>query len=166
MKQLDRRMFLKKSVKGTIGLLTLSVIPINLTACNNDDVDTSSLANLGPLEEIKQGPFPKIANYSTKIKDAWVEQEREGFVYINIDTSTNDLLIISPICTHLGCTAGDADVNQKEEGISFYCPCHGGKYDEFGVNVGGPPPRPLDIFEPVIQEGYVYIPILSAKKRS
>ncbi|MFD2216537.1 hypothetical protein [Metabacillus endolithicus] len=80
MTQLDRRKFLKKSVKGTMGLLTLSVIPFSLTACNKDEIDTSALANLGPLEKLKKGPFPKKVNYSTKIKDAWVEQEREGFV--------------------------------------------------------------------------------------
>ncbi|UPG66278.1 Rieske 2Fe-2S domain-containing protein (plasmid) [Metabacillus endolithicus] len=48
----------------------------------------------------------------------------------------------------------------------MFCPCHGGKYDEFGINIGGPPPRPLDIFEPIIQDGNVYIPILNAKERS
>lgn len=165
MTQLDRRKFLKKSVKGTMGLLTLTVIPFSLTACNKDDIDTNALANLGPLEELKKGPFPKKVNYSTKIKDAWVEQEREGFVYINIDSSTKELLVMSPICTHLGCTATQADNNLKNEGISLFCPCHGGKYDEFGINIGGPPPRPLDIFEPIIQDGNVYIPILSAKER-
>jgi menaquinol-cytochrome c reductase iron-sulfur subunit len=53
----------------------------------------------------------------------------------------------------------------KSNDISFYCPCHGGQYDELGNNIAGPPPRPLDIFEPVIKEGNVYISILSPVER-
>ena len=26
----------------------------------------------------------------------------------------------------------------------FFCACHEGYYDEFGTNISGPPPRPLD----------------------
>jgi Rieske Fe-S protein len=25
----------------------------------------------------------------------------------------------------------------------FFCACHDGWYDEFGSNIGGPPPKPL-----------------------
>nr|WP_253701642.1 hypothetical protein [Bacillus sp. FJAT-27445] len=28
--------------------------------------------------------------------------------------------------------------------MQYYCPCHGGKYDNYGFNIGGLPPRPLD----------------------
>jgi menaquinol-cytochrome c reductase iron-sulfur subunit len=59
----------------------------------------------------------------------------------------------------------DAEVEMQKKGVRFYCPCHGGEYDEFGVNIGGPPPRPLDIFETFIQDGDVYISVLSPKKR-
>jgi menaquinol-cytochrome c reductase iron-sulfur subunit len=41
----------------------------------------------------------------------------------------------------------------------------GGQYDEFGINVGGPPPRPLDTFESFIQDGNVYIAILNPMER-
>lgn len=33
---------------------------------------------------------------------------------------------MSPICTHLGCIAGEADIEMQDEGVRFYCPCHGG----------------------------------------
>lgn len=67
--------------------------------------------------------------------------------------------------THLGCIAGNAEEAIKKEGITFYCPCQGGRYDEFGFNVGGPLPRPLDVFKTYIQDGNVYIAILSPIKR-
>lgn len=161
-----RRYFLKNTVKGTLGLMTLAVVPLNLTGCNKEEkIDTSAMANIGPLEELKKGPFPKKVNYNVSLKDAWATQQRSGFVYINVDKTTNELLIMSPICTHLGCTAGEANEQQKSDGISFFCPCHNGEYDEFGNNIGGPPPRPLDIFKPYIKDGNVYIAILNPMKR-
>lgn len=162
----DRRTFITRSLKGTAGLFAISVLPLSLAACSNKErIDTSSMANLGPLSELEKGEFPKKVSYKTTIQDAWVEQETEGFVYINKNKEDNSLLIMSPICTHLGCIAGNAEESMKNEGITFYCPCHGGKYDDYGINVGGPPPRPLDVFEAYIQDGDVYIAILSPIER-
>lgn len=163
---MHRREFLSKSLKGTAGLFAVSVLPLGLAACgpNEKQIDTSSMAKLGSLAELERGEFPKKVEYKVTLKDAWTEQERAGFVYIN-KQEDGSLLIMSPICTHLGCTAGDAEVAMQEKGVRFYCPCHGGEYDEFGVNVGGPPPRPLDTFESIIQDGDVYISVLSSIKR-
>lgn len=45
----------------------------------------------------------------------------------------------SLICTHLGCT-----VQWQEGKKEFYCPCHDGRFDEFGEVIAGPPPVPLE----------------------
>jgi cytochrome b6-f complex iron-sulfur subunit len=45
----------------------------------------------------------------------------------------------SLICTHLGCTV-EWQTGQR----SFYCPCHDGRFDEFGEVSAGPPPVPLE----------------------
>ncbi|AGE21382.1 MULTISPECIES: ubiquinol-cytochrome c reductase iron-sulfur subunit [Geobacillus] len=163
---LNRREFLSRSLKGAAELLAVSVLPAGLAACSNDKktVNTSSMANLGPLSELEKGEFPKKVPYKVTIKDAWTKQEREGFVYIN-KNEDGSLLIMSPICTHLGCTVGDAEENMQKTGIRFLCPCHAGQYDEYGINVGGPPPRPLDTFDAYIQDGNVYIAVLSPRKR-
>jgi menaquinol-cytochrome c reductase iron-sulfur subunit len=58
-----------------------------------------------------------------------------------------------------------ADEKLKQEHVNFLCPCHAGRYDENGINVGGPPPRPLDSFEAFVQDGHVYISIFSMIKR-
>jgi Rieske Fe-S protein len=42
------------------------------------------------------------------------------------------------VCTHLDC-----NVVYREEEKKFFCACHDGWYDENGVNIQGPPPRPL-----------------------
>jgi len=49
-------------------------------------------------------------------------------------------LSFSARCTHLGCM-----VVWNRDHNMFLCPCHGGKYDAEGLNVEGPPPRPLDL---------------------
>lgn len=45
----------------------------------------------------------------------------------------------SLICTHLGCI-----VEWQPDKKEFYCPCHDGRFDEFGEVISGPPPVPLE----------------------
>lgn len=49
------------------------------------------------------------------------------------------LRAFSLICTHLGCT-----VKWQADKKEFYCPCHDGRFDEFGDVLAGPPPIPLE----------------------
>ncbi|RAX53169.1 ubiquinol-cytochrome c reductase iron-sulfur subunit [Helicobacter sp. 16-1353] len=44
------------------------------------------------------------------------------------------------VCTHLGCIPLYV-ANKKE----FLCACHGGVFNSSGVNLAGPPPRPMEI---------------------
>ena len=44
-------------------------------------------------------------------------------------------------CTHLGCL-----VEWRQDQQEFYCPCHDGRFDQFGEVVAGPPPVPLEQF--------------------
>lgn len=45
----------------------------------------------------------------------------------------------SLVCTHLGCL-----VQWQEGAKEFYCPCHDGRFDQFGEVLAGPPPLPLE----------------------
>lgn len=45
-------------------------------------------------------------------------------------------------CTHLSCT-----VQYREDLRRIWCACHNGEFDLNGVNVAGPPPKPLDRYE-------------------
>lgn len=47
----------------------------------------------------------------------------------------------SLICTHLGCIVQWQAAQQE-----FYCPCHDGRFDQFGEVISGPPPIPLEAF--------------------
>jgi len=42
------------------------------------------------------------------------------------------------VCTHLDCT-----VQYRPDWQIIWCACHNGRYDLNGINIGGPPPRPL-----------------------
>jgi Rieske Fe-S protein len=53
-------------------------------------------------------------------------------------TADGRLIAFVAVCTHLDCT-----VTYLADQRKFFCACHKGWYDENGVNIAGPPPRPL-----------------------
>ena len=57
-------------------------------------------------------------------------------------TAAGDLRALTAKCTHLDCT-----VQYRAERSDIWCACHNGTYDTKGVNVSGPPPRPLTPLE-------------------
>src|SRR5512145_3233221 len=48
----------------------------------------------------------------------------------------------SATCTHLDCI-----VEYQHDKQRIWCNCHNGQYDLNGINVAGPPPRPLTRYE-------------------
>jgi cytochrome b6-f complex iron-sulfur subunit len=57
-------------------------------------------------------------------------------------------------CTDLGCL-----VSWSKPRGQFVCPCHQGVFDRNGVNIAGPPPRPLDRYDVVKRGGQLYVKI-------
>ncbi|MBU6423838.1 MAG: Rieske 2Fe-2S domain-containing protein [Chloroflexota bacterium] len=56
-------------------------------------------------------------------------------------------------CVHLGCAVPFVDSEDR-----FHCPCHGSLYDKNTVIVlGGPAPRPLDLFNIAEQGGNLIV---------
>ena len=51
----------------------------------------------------------------------------------------DQIIALSTVCTHLGCTPNWLEGEQK-----FKCPCHGSGFYKSGVNFEGPAPRPLE----------------------
>lgn len=50
--------------------------------------------------------------------------------------------VISAICTHLGCTPPWVEERNRWE-----CPCHGSIFNDRGIVIAGPAPRPLPWYE-------------------
>jgi cytochrome b6-f complex iron-sulfur subunit len=49
---------------------------------------------------------------------------------------------LSAVCTHLGCTPNWVDEKRR-----FLCPCHGSVFNEKGVVISGPAPKPLPWYQ-------------------
>jgi len=58
----------------------------------------------------------------------------------------------SMICTHLGCT-----IEWQADQSEFYCPCHDGRFDQFGEVTAGPPPVPLEKFSVQVVDNQVVV---------
>lgn len=61
---------------------------------------------------------------------------------ILIRTPSGELRAFSAICTHLGCV-----VQYRPDFAHIWCACHNWHYDLNGINIQGPPPRPLEQYE-------------------
>lgn len=66
----------------------------------------------------------------------WSSAKVKATVYVVKRNGT--VKAFSNTCSHMQCPVHWED-NLKQ----FLCPCHGGLYNLDGVNVGGPPPKPL-----------------------
>jgi len=135
---MDRRSFLGKLIGWMIGVTSAgSLIPIVgfLWPKKEQEVKnifTDADGNPIPASLIEEGSFKLGLS-----KDGpTLVLKREG-----------QFLAFSAVCTHLGCI-----VQWKpEEGI-FFCPCHAGKFDANGVNIAGPPPKPLKRYKVTISK--------------
>jgi cytochrome b6-f complex iron-sulfur subunit len=59
-----------------------------------------------------------------------------------VRTPTGEFRAFTAICTHLNCT-----VQYRDDLQHIWCACHGGQFDLNGINIAGPPPRPLEQYE-------------------
>ena len=58
----------------------------------------------------------------------------------DVVAGNKNFTVVIGLCTHLGCIPTWAPASKQ-----FKCACHGGEFDENGINTFGPPPRPMDI---------------------
>jgi len=80
------------------------------------------------------------AGQPNEFKPGTVSYVRQGHFYIS-RLPDGSALALWQRCTHLGCT-----VPWVEGESQFHCPCHGSLYNTKGEVIGGPAPRPLDLF--------------------
>jgi menaquinol-cytochrome c reductase iron-sulfur subunit len=115
---------------------------------NAGSMVTTSVA----VDEITEEPTK--VDFSFEQQDAWYTSEVTDFAWVYREG--DEIIALSPVCKHLGCTvtwAGD-EANPDR----FYCPCHNGMYEKNGQNVPGTPPTgPLDQFEVGESDGYITI---------
>ncbi len=96
--------------------------------------------------------LPTHVKYMEEIGDGWNSKKIENDVYVII--RDNKLMIMSHVCTHLGCHVDGSEQNGKPISAKydngkewFECPCHGSLYNVYGVQTpSSPAPRPLDLY--------------------
>lgn len=69
-----------------------------------------------------------------------------------VEKEGGELMAISTVCTHLGCS-----VFYRPERNVFECPCHDGRFDGDGAPVSGPPTRALPRYEVQVRENKVFV---------
>ncbi len=75
-----------------------------------------------------------------------------GSVPVLILRTPESIKAFSLVCTHLGCL-----VSWEEGKQEFYCPCHDGRFDQFGEVIAGPPPVPLEQFPVKVEDNRVIV---------
>ncbi|KKB38462.1 ubiquinol-cytochrome c reductase iron-sulfur subunit [Bacillus thermotolerans] len=97
---------------------------------------------------------PVRVDFSYEQQDAWYTSEVTETAWVYKDEN-GEVVALSPICKHLGCTVNWEGDNHKNQ---FYCPCHGGLYEKNGNNVPGTPPTaPLDKYPTKVKDGFLQL---------
>ena len=71
---------------------------------------------------------------------------------ILIRTGSGEVKAFTAICTHLDCI-----VQYRSDFKHIWCACHNGHYNLNGINIQGPPPRPLTQFKVNIKEDKIFV---------
>jgi len=94
--------------------------------------------------------FTRTDIEAEKQKSKYFKFGRElGIIFL---TDTGELRALGATCTHLDCTVQ----HRPDLGI-IWCSCHNGKYSPDGLNISGPPPRPLPIFSVREVDGAIFV---------
>lgn len=87
---------------------------------------------------------PSLSEFELDVKPADIAPNSGKIVPVGgkpvllFRTASGELRALTAKCTHLDCT-----VQYRAERSDIWCACHNGTYDTRGINVSGPPPRPL-----------------------
>ena len=102
---------------------------------------------------IKPGGFggQVIAGKPNEFKPGTVKTVRDGHCFIS-SLGDGGYLAMWWRCTHLGCT-----VPWRADEKQFHCPCHGSLFNTEGEVLGGPAPRPLDLFPIKLVDGNLVV---------
>jgi cytochrome b6-f complex iron-sulfur subunit len=133
---LSRRSFLGLAFFSSLGLLLAQSI--------------AALLNF--LKPVTSGGFGSLI-FAGKVEEFAIDSVNRiasGRFYLS--RSQDGLLALYQKCTHLGCA-----VPWVETEGQFHCPCHGSLFNRNGEVIGGPAPRPLDIFPVTVKSGEVWV---------
>ena len=153
----SRRRFMTTStnVAGLIAAAAFTLPALGFALGPVFDRASDTWQDIGPLSRFTADTYTPV----TITLDATIGEAGKSLAYIRrhseaVDGPPKDrydhVVAISSRCAHVGCP-----VRFVAYAGAFVCPCHGGVYDYLGRRTGGPPPRPLDRFYTLIENGRV-----------
>ena len=92
-----------------------------------------------------------VAGRPKEFKAGTVSYVQEGHFYIS-RLDDGGFLALWQRCTHLGCT-----VPYRKDQKLFMCPCHSSVFNTKGEVIGGPAPRPMDLFPITVVDGQLVV---------
>jgi Rieske Fe-S protein len=136
--ELSRRAFMDRSIKAISAFIgiALGIPAVGYLISPALQQQEGQWIRLGRTSQVKTG-VPTLFTVTLNKTTGWVEAEivQAYFVYTEDGVT---FLVMSNICTHLGC-----QTHWNEVGGYILCPCHGGHFDVKGNVIAGPPPHPL-----------------------
>ncbi len=142
----SRRSFLNKIWIGLGALAGIEVLGIamNFLLHSSDRKKRDSYIIAGKVDDFKPNsvtPFRSGKFYLSRLSDG-------GFLAMSLK------------CTHLGCSVGWNETENK-----FVCPCHASSFEINGNVISPPAPRALDLLSIIIEGGIVRVNPNKAMKR-
>jgi len=92
-----------------------------------------------------------VAGDPQEFEPGTVSHVPSGHLYIS-RLDDGGVLALSQRCTHLGCT-----VPWRDDEGQFHCPCHSSLFDRTGQVIGGPAPRPMDMYAVSVKDGKLVV---------
>ncbi len=151
----SRRQFLTYTLTGVGGFMAAGVVLPMARFAIDPVLQTTGEGDMHAVTEVSElTDEPQRFDFSYEQEDAWYTSETTNSAWIYLDG--DDIVALSPVCTHLGCTVNwNSNENHPNE---FFCPCHGGRFEKDGTNVAGTPPtEPLHRYKVEVRDGTVYL---------
>lgn len=144
--QLTRRNFLKAGLGtlATVAALEFGGIGMKYLKSRSEETEVGGIVTAGEIDRFPPGSVTEF----------------EGAGFFLISTEDGDLLAVNSRCPHLGCS-----VSWQKEKNQFICPCHASSFDKYGNYESPPVPRPLDIYNVIIEDSTVLVDTSQVIKR-
>ena len=151
-KKVGRRDFMKATIAAVGGIIGTAIgIPaIAYIIGPAQKEGNSDWIQLGSISKVEMN-IPTLFKKTIETQTGWVKEEEEFSVYV-LTENGRDFTIMSNVCTHLGCRVRWIDDQDR-----FFCPCHNAAFARDGSVQDGPPPRPLDRFESMVEDGILFV---------
>lgn len=125
---INRREFLNIAWLASLGFLSVNMAGMTYLFAmpRFKEGEFGGLYSVGPASELPPAGSPPVNHPKVKL---WLSNTTEG------------VMAIYKVCTHLGCL-----YNWNDQEGKFICPCHGSQFEADGDYIQGPAPRSLDRF--------------------